>query len=411
MFECLTGRSPFTGETSLSIAYQHLTARVPVPSSLVRTVPPVLDRAVRHATEKDRADRPQSARAMRDEVARAGIKLNGSPTVADLARELPDAADEAAAERAPTVTIPRAETPRARRHRRLRRWTWRLVLLAVLAVAGWATWAYAIPHYANVPPVRGLSLQQAQTRLESAGFDVAVAPKGVADLRVGVGDVAKTVPPIGARTRTGTTIVLYPSTGPPFKAVPDVRGMQAELARQKLARSGFTNIVPRQVYSARIEKGFAIGTLPAIGQRIRVSDLLTLQISRGPPPVAIPDLRGQKEGEAKKALKDLGFTASVTHDFSVDVPKGYVIATKPPKGTKLQIGKTVTLVVSKGPKTFPMPNVVNESVDVAKSTLQRLGLNVRVVVIGSGSKIVLAQSPSAGATAYEGESVTIYVAQ
>src|SRR5438128_6084480 len=82
MFECLTGRSPFTGETSLSIAYQHLTARVPVPSSLVRTVPPVLDRAVRHATEKDRADRPQSARAMRDEVARAGTNLNGSPPAA-----------------------------------------------------------------------------------------------------------------------------------------------------------------------------------------------------------------------------------------------------------------------------------------------------------------------------------------
>src|SRR5438445_1274128 len=61
MFECLTGRSPFSGETSLSIAYQHLTARVPAPSSLVPTVPPVLDLAVRHATEKDRADRPQSA--------------------------------------------------------------------------------------------------------------------------------------------------------------------------------------------------------------------------------------------------------------------------------------------------------------------------------------------------------------
>ena len=71
----------------------------------------------------------------------------------------------------------------------------------------------------------------------------------------------------------------------------------------------------------------------------------------------------------------------------------------------------ITIVVSRGPKAFPMPNVVNESVDVAKSTLQRLGLNVRVVVIGSGSKIVLAQSPSEGATAYEGESVTIYVAQ
>ena len=262
MFECLTGRSPFSGETSLSIAYQHLTARVPAPSSLVPTVPPVLDLAVRHATEKDRADRPQSARAMRDEVARAGIILDGSPTVADLARDLPDAADEATAERAPTVTIPRAETPRARRHRRLRRWMWRLVLLVVLAAAGWTAWASAVPHYASVPSVQGLSLAAAQTRLENAGFKVTVDSRGVYSIPVKVGEVVKTSPPIGSRARTGSTIVVYDSIGPPIRSVPDVHGMDGELARQKLAQSGFTNIVPRQIYSQKVAKGRAVGTVP-----------------------------------------------------------------------------------------------------------------------------------------------------
>jgi eukaryotic-like serine/threonine-protein kinase len=410
MFECLTGRSPFTGETSLAIAYQHLSGRVPPPSTLVPSVPPALDRAVRHATEKDRVDRPQTARAMRDEVAQAGVNLNASPTIADLARDLPAAA-EAVPERAPTVTIPRAETPRARRRRRLRRWTWRLLLAIALVAAGWAVWAYAIPHYASVPQVSGLSLQAAQSRLETAGFDAVVASKGVPSVDVAVGDVVKTSPPIGSRTRTGTTITLYPSTGPPIKAIPSVRGMDAELARQRLAQSGFDNIHRVTVYSSKIAKGHAVGTLPASGQHVRVTDELTLQISKGPPPVPIPDLHGQKLSDAQKALKDLGFKTTVTHDFSVDVPKGYVIATRPPKGEKLQIGKTVTLVVSKGPRTFPMPNVVLESVAQAKAQLEKLGLIVRTVVTGSGNSLVVGQIPGAGTLVHEGQIVKLFILQ
>jgi serine/threonine-protein kinase len=410
MFECLTGRSPFTGETSLAIAYQHLTGRVPAPSTLVPTVPAVLDRVVGHATEKDRVDRPQSAREMRDEVARAAVNLNSTPTIADLARDLPAAA-EAAPERAPTVTIPRADTPRARRRRRVRRWTWRLLLLVVLAAAGWAVWTYAVPHYAAVPQVKGLSLQQAQSRLEAAGFDVVVAPEGVPSVPVPVGSVVKTSPPIGSKTRTGTTVTLYPSTGPPIKAIPSVRGMDAELARQRLAQSGFDNIHRVTVYSSKIAKGKAVGTLPAAGQHVRVTDELTLQISKGPPPVPIPDLSGQKQADAIKALKNLGFKTKVVHDFSVDVPKGYVIRTQPPKGQPLQTGKLVTLVISKGPKTFPMPNVLLEKVEQAKADLQRLGLIVDIVVTGSGSHLVVGQVPAQGTLVHEGQHVTLYVLQ
>ena len=172
--------------------------------------------------------------------------------------------------------------------------------------------------------------------------------------------------------------------------------MDAELARQRLAQSGFDNIHRVTVYSSKIAKGHAVGTLPASGQRVRVTDELTLQISKGPPPVAIPDLHGQKLSDAQKALKDLGFKTTVTHDFSVDVPKGYVIGTRPPKGEKLQIGKTVTLVVSKGPRTFPMPNVVLESVAQAKAQLEKLGLIVQTVVTGSGNSLVVGQNPGCG---------------
>jgi serine/threonine-protein kinase len=185
--------------------------------------------------------------------------------------------------------------------------------------------------------------------------------------------------------------------------------MDAELARQKLAQEGFTTIVRRNVYNDAIDKGLAVGTLPPAGQRMRVTDELTLQISKGPHPVQIPDLHGVKQSDAIKTLHQDGFATKVAHDFSPDVPKGYVIGTQPPKGTMLQPGKQVVVVVSKGPKTFPMPNVIFQKVDQAKSYLESLGLIVDTVVTGSGDHIVVGQSPGQGTLVHEGERVTLYI--
>src|SRR5437660_3649016 len=119
MFELLTGRPPFTGETSLAIAYQHLSASVPPPSSIEPDVPDSLDRVVLHASAKDRTDRPASARALRDEVVRAGLGLPPAPRLTDLAAQIP-ASEYVPEERASTVTIPRAMSSSRRRARRFR---------------------------------------------------------------------------------------------------------------------------------------------------------------------------------------------------------------------------------------------------------------------------------------------------
>ena len=288
---------------------------------------------------------------------------------------------------------------------------WTFLALVVTAAVGWATWAYAIPHYGNVPSVKGLSVQAAQTKLEDAGFKTTVASEGVPSVDVKVGDVVKTSPPAGAQAKKRSTIVIYPSTGPPVQEVPKVQGMDSELARQKLAQAGFTNIVPKNVYSDTVKKGLAVGTLPKSGEKIRVTDELTLQISKGPHPVQIPDLTGVKQSDAVKTLHNDGFTTKVAKDFSNDVPKGYVISTQPPKGSMLQPGKQVVLVVSKGPKLFPMPNVLLQKVNQAKKTLEGLGLIVDTVVTGSGDHIVVGQVPGNGTMVHAGEHVTLYILQ
>src|SRR5262249_4585582 len=128
-------------------------------------------------------------------------------------------------------------------------------------------------------------------------------------------------------------------------------------------------------------------------------------------PVQIPDLTGVKQSDAVKTLHQDGFTTKVTHDFSTDIPKGYVIATQPPKGTSLQPGKLVTVVVSKGPKTFPMPDVLLQKVNQAKKYLEGLGLIVDTVVTGSGDHIVVGQVPGKGTMVHAGEHVTLYILQ
>src|SRR5712692_2707663 len=176
MFESLTGRPPFSGETSVATAYKHLTDRVPAPSSFAPGIPPTLDRVVLNATEKERERRPASARALREDVVRAGGGLPPAPRVAELAADLP--ATEIAPSGSPrTVTIPRAESRKARRQRRLLRTLVSVLLLVALGVGGWATPTYATPHYAVGPTsLTGLSVQEATKRVEAAGFAVSIGP-------------------------------------------------------------------------------------------------------------------------------------------------------------------------------------------------------------------------------------------
>src|SRR5207237_7003565 len=131
-----TGRPPFVGETSLGIAYQHLSNRVPAPSMVVPTVPAELDRIVLMATEKERDRRPASARALRDELVRATAGLPPAGSVRQLAANIP-AAELVPPDRAPTVTIPRSLSPRARRARPLRKLLGIVGLVFLLQAGRW----------------------------------------------------------------------------------------------------------------------------------------------------------------------------------------------------------------------------------------------------------------------------------
>jgi len=408
MFELLTGRTPYAGETSLSIAYQHLSGRIPPPSEALPTISAALDTPVLHATEKDRADRPASARAMRDEVTRAGAGLPATPGVVELAAQIPST-DFVAEERAATVTIPRSVSPRARRARRIRTVLFIAGLLLLLGMGAWAAWVYAVPHYTSVPNVVGMSQREAGALLEEAGLAARIGD-GEYSTRFPDGSVIRTVPTPGARVRKGDQVTLIPSLGPQLLLVPDVMGQREAAAKRTLTGAGFRWEV-ESAFDDGVAKGRVIRQSPDPGQRIEEGSTVTITVSRGPAPVEVPNVVGQPASQAQATLEALGFTVERGEEFSTEVPRGSVIRTEPPAGRRAPRGSEITMVVSRGPRTFPMPDVVGMTREAATNELVGLGLRVNVVLLPSSDppNTVVFQDPAPGTTVRQGDEVTIYV--
>ena len=407
MFEMLTGEAPFRGETSFAVAYQHLSSRVPAPSTRVAPMPAELDQVVVRATQRDRDQRPSSAAEMRRELVQANRTLTPSPSIADLAERLPPSV-AGPRERASTVTIDQAESPERRRARLLGSVMALVVLVAVVVSGAWATWAYVVPHYATLPDLSGVSVSAATRRLDALGLSTRLGDQ-VFSASVGQGLVVSTSPAVGTRVRTGTTVTLVTSAGPDLVPVPIVVGQSEEAATTLLTRSGFVPRVDRQ-YSDSVPGGTVMSSSPVAGQAIHQGSFVDLVVSLGPKPVTVPPLAGETEAGARAALDSSGLVSATAHEYSDTVPEGQVIRTSPQAGAEVSEGSTVILVLSNGPQIFAMPNVVGMEVAEARATLDDLGLVVQEVAIpGVFGTTVSQQDPAFGSQVHRGQTVTIYV--
>jgi eukaryotic-like serine/threonine-protein kinase len=408
-YELLTGEVPFHGETSVAIAYKHLSDPVPPPSKANPEVPPELDRIVLRSTAKEREDRPASAAELRKDLIRvAGTLSPATESLAELSGRVPSQAGVVAQGRAATVTIPQTVSPKARRRRRRNRLLVALLAFAFLAGSGWAGWAFVVPHYTHVPSLVGVGDAIAQQRLDAAGLDAHFGPP-VPSTKIPQGEVASQSPDPGTKVRKGTDVVLHLSAGLPLREVPDVIGDTLEQARSAIERGDLQVRVVR-AFDPDIPEGRVAGQNPDSSQSILFGSFVTVTVSRGPQPVRVPNVVNQPAGDAEQALIAAQFTVQTRHEFSTTVPEGRVTRQQPDAGTA-DFGSRVILWVSDGPRTFPMPSEVSKSTAEAKSDLERLGLVVHVVKIpGSTGSTVVSQQPLAGADVQEGDTATIYAA-
>jgi serine/threonine-protein kinase len=407
-YELLTGQIPFNGETPMAIAYKHLRDKVPAPSARNPAVPKSFDGWVASMTEKQRELRPESAAEARRDLEVEARTLPAAPPIASLVPDVAVIPPPEAPDRATTVTIPQA---RSAKHSRRHRGRWALgIALVVLAIgaAAWGAWTYLVPHDVDVPKVSGLSIEQAQAKLTDAGLTVRLA-KGQYDLDAPEETVLSQKPAPGTSIREGSQVVLFPSLGPPPVKVPDLVGMTVPEARQALSAVGLELGTPTEKFDEKLPASQVISQSEPPKTRISQGQTVDVVVSKGPAPVPVPKVVGQTQENAQGLLAP--WVVDVKTDYSDTVPRGSVIHQDPAPKIQLQPGQTVTIVVSLGPESFPMPNLAGMTRDAAVAKIRALGLVAQVITLpgATGDLTVATQLPVAGATIRAGSTVQIYV--
>jgi serine/threonine-protein kinase len=338
----------------------------------------------------------------------AGSGIAAAPTIVSRPRAVAPPAPPPY--RPPTPYYDYEEPPPSRRI-----WPWLLALLAVLVlgVAGFLLYNQIQDQLnANkpvaVPDVRLLEESLAKQQIEAVGLNTRV--KHQASFGVPPGDVARQSPEAGDRIPKDSTVTLWISTGKPRVTVPDLKGHPLTDAISQLADSGLSPKI-RYIHSDAPEDTVTAQS-PAAGDRVIKGSKVTINVSKGPRPIQVPDVTRQPYANAAGALKGAGFNVSRV-DIESDEPKGIVLAEDPPAGTPVPKGTKITLSVSKGPAESQVPDVTFQSQADAEKLLRGAGFKITVVtqdVTDPGEDgIVLNQDPPGGTVAKPGATVTVSV--
>lgn len=437
-YEMLTGEPPFTGNSSVNIAFQHVHSEVPAPADSLPGLPAEVNAVIVAATRKEPDDRPADAdellSRLRDAVEVAQLPTNAVPipkprsapdmTVADsvAATTMMGAADETAVldkvvGDAPTTVmraVPAlddrlpARRP-ARSHRRsgvlsfLMTPTAMVIGVVVLAlIAGLTGWWLVSPKSTVTPNLVRMTKQDAVQQADRSGLDVKFAPEEFSET-VPKGLVLSQDPAADSEIDEGGTVTVVLSKGPQRTGVPDVGNQPEDAARTAMRDSGFKTKVVRE-YDEGIETDRVIRTEPAAGTELKPGEYVTLIVSKGKKPLEMPNVVGQPEADARRTLEGMGLTVNVTKERNASGTPGQVLSQDPDEGSDVRRGDTVTLTVAEGVK---MPNVTGMSYKDAEKRLEEMGLRVRRGS-GRGDDVVVAQNPAPDTALRAGDEVTLW---
>ena len=424
LFELLTGRPPFKGDSAVAVAYQHVEQIPPTPSSILSDIPDSLDRVVLKALAKNRDDRYRSAAEMLSDLQRVARGMDvGAPPADSWATEvLPSAGLVGARAAAPAATstgsapaagvsststsLPavssdgdaasKAATARKRRTAIIMT----LVVIALLLIGG-SVWALsrsaATPEAVSVPNVVGLSQADAKSQIEAAGLEWELNPEKVASDTVDKDAVASTDPAGGAQAEKGSTVRVTISSGPDSVTLPDnLVGMSPDEARQAVEALGLKwEVNSSKVASDTVAEGKVAQTNPSPGSKVKAGQTITAYLSSGSDQVEVPDLVGMSQDQARSALKAVGLELGNVTTVDSDKDKDRIVSQDPETGSKVKKGTTIAVSISTGKAAqVEIPTVVGISREDAEAQLKALGLTVTVEEV-SGSQ------PSGQVTAVE----------
>lgn len=406
LYEMVTGRVPFDGDSTVSIALQHLQEGIIPPSEFV-DLPYSLEQIILKCTQKSADRRYPDMEALILDLKRALVDPEGDfvdngyrrsdETVAITSGELRriqeeyedryDDDDESQDDQ--DANDEEVDPKMARLMKIMKIVVAVIVALTLLFVVGKVTGILKVPNAGTqeankakvkVPDVLGKTQAEAEELLKAKGLKVSVTEAKSDDHEEG--QVIKTDPEAGKRIEKGTTVVITVCSGEKGKevTVPQLKNESEESATKALDKLGFTKITPQLKPSDEVEEGLVIETNPKAGETVVITKdkeaEIIIYISSGKEQVEMPQLVGKSKDEATKIASEKGLTLNVSEEKYSDKEAGTVLEQDVEHGKKVAKGTTINIIISKGKDMAYMPDIFGTSVSSARSMIESAGLSV-----------------------------------
>lgn len=403
LYEILTGEPPFTGDSPVSVAYQHVREDPVPPSKRHEGISADLDAVVLKALAKNPDNRYQTAAEMRADLVR--VHNGEAPEAPKVLTDAERSSLLASGAHGPrTDPLPRqrlTDVDPDRMGGPVGRWVVAVAVLAVLTIVvviAFNTFGGSTRDV-QVPDVRGQVSADAVAALQNRGFKTRTLQKP--DSSIPPDHVISTDPGANASVAAGDEITINVSTGPEQREVPDVSSLSYSEAVSKLKAAGFSKFKQANSPSTPELLGKVIGTNPPANQTSAITNVVTVIVGSGPETKQVPDVAGQTVDVAQKNLTVYGFTKITQAQVDSLRPAGEVVGTNPPKGQTVPVDSIIELQVSKG-NQFTMPDLTGMFWTDAEPRLRALGWagvldkGPDVDAGGSQSHRVVYQNPPAG---------------
>ena len=436
MFEMLTGRVPFDGETPVEVALKHINEDVPSPAKLVPGIPPALDKVVLKATDKYQTERYKSADEMLEALKNvefvtqmvgdrvfAGEKDNklrhDENVVAPVNNKREDREQEMVVVPANSKK-PKSKTDDSKKKKKI------AIIIGIAAAA--ILILFGILYVSGiiggggkevvVPDVKGMSYSEAKEVLEEKGLKIEKADEPIASQKIEKGKIVSQTPSKNSKVKKGRTVRVILSAGNTELKVPDLKGLSYNEAKTLLSEMGLQISKGDEVDSDSISEGLIASQYPAAKTKADKGDIITVNISRGKKDAVIPKLVGTKftsENDISEILSKYGYKlGKVSYEESYETP-GTIIKQSPDAGTTAEKKTTVDIVISKAKSKATVPNLTGMTYDQAESALQSLGFSIGRVTEeennGFTAGTVFKQYPAANSEYQTGSTVDIWIAK
>jgi eukaryotic-like serine/threonine-protein kinase len=430
VFEMLTGKKPYEGQTPIQIAYKHVNERIPNLREVNSSIPQEVADLIYAATAPNPDDRPKDAQAFLSQLRGIEVKIDPKRRQMSLELDLPPVTSSVlnkANKRAKVKVVsaleglkektsqiitlknntqqlkgePAVVTKTRKTSRRVKRNRVIALLLLLSLIFGGYTLFNA--DRVTVPSLAGMSQKEAAAVVAEIGLSAEIGEEIFSE-DIPAGRVISSSPAGGGKIAKAGVVKLIISKGKERILIPNLIGQTPDVATQQLADLGLRVGEIFEVFSAQADKGFIARIEPSVGTEVKPNSLVNIFVSKGNEQVPLASYVGLGGEQALSELTEAGFDVLPTYKFSDSVLTGLVISQVPASAPLVDKGSKITLDISKGPEFVFIPNVISKNSNQATLDLENNGL--KVVVKGRGAKVI-SISPKQGSKVKVGSTVTI----